>query len=132
MIVARLVEPAFHAAFAKIASPEASLPVQTAFKLKKAAQKIEEAVKHFNEQRQAIVTKFAVRREDGEIDTKKDEASGQEIVQLDLATKEEWEKAFADLHSFEVELPQIPVALLGEKVELTVTDLFQLDGLIVE
>lgn len=125
MKLARLTDPRFHSALAKLSAQP--VPLRVAFKLKGVSAKIQEESRKLEECRRVALDKFGKKDAEGELLTKPDGHVEFEPDQL---------KAFAaelnDLGQTDIELPTVKIDELGDKAVLTADDLALLDGIIVE
>jgi hypothetical protein len=127
MKLSQLSSDAFKSAVNKLST--ASLPPKTAFQLKKLIQSLESDLKIFEETRNAIVTEYCLKDEKGQ-----PVSAGEGKVTLDMTRAAEWQPKLEELMSLEttVDLPKFSIEALGDKVELSATDLFALGDLITE
>lgn len=107
----------------------APLPPKTAFQLKKLTQKLEEDLKIFEDMRNAIVQEYCAKDENGN-PVQNDNGT----VNLDISKADEWQPKVSELMSLETsfEIPKVSLDSLGDKIELSATDLFVLGDLITE
>jgi hypothetical protein len=127
MKLSQLSSETFRSAVTKLST--ASLPPKTAFQIKKLIQSLESDLKIFEETRNAIVNEYCLKDENGQ-----PVPAGEGMVTLDMTRVAEWQPKIDELMSLEttVELPKFSIEALGDKVELSATDLFALGDLITE
>lgn len=127
MKISILASDQFNLAFNKLIS--ASLAPKTAFKLKKLALTIAQEVKVYEEIRTGLLQEYGKRDESGNII--QDEKG---MVYLDMDKKEEFEPKLKEFNELETtaEITKISLEELGDKVELSASDLLALEAVICE
>lgn len=124
MILARIVDNRFHEALNKLAL--APLPLKTAFKLKGISKVVREEYAKYEEVRQAALKNHGEKNEDGSL--KLDETGNVKFSQDGMIA---FAKDMGELTALEINLPGVKVSELGN-INLTLADLEQLDGIVVE
>lgn len=106
-----------------------ALPPKTAFQIKKLVQNLESELAIFEEMRKNLIEEYATRDENGEI-----KVAENGNIFLDPTRTTEWQSKFSDLSMLETSLPLPAISLteLGDKVELSASDLIALDSIVVE
>lgn len=125
MILARIADGRFHEALNKLSV--ASLPLKTAFKLKGISKTVREEYAKYEEVRQAALTKHGLKKEDGSFET-----DANDNVKFDDAGAIAFAKDMAELSNLEINIPSIKLSELGDSLSLTLAEVEQLDGIIVE
>lgn len=104
---------------------QAVLPLSTALKIKKNMKKISEAVQAYEEQRQRLLALYGEKDKKGELKKSED---GQ--VKFSEKNLEEFGREVSLLLNTDIELIKINVADLGDKLEMSATELFMLSELL--
>lgn len=125
MKLARLSDARLHAVLRKLSS--APLPLRIAFKLKGVQSKVDEELGKYEEVRKSALEKFGKKGEDGKVLIKPDGN-----VEFDQDQLREFVAQMNELGQTEVEIPTLKVDDLGDRVQLSVDELTQLDGILVE
>ena len=123
MRIGRLIDPRFQDIVRKLQATH--IPLKGAYKLKGVVKAIDEELVKYEELRVLAVEKFGLRLESGELD--KDENGG-------VKFSDENRKAFVaeinDLMSLNVPIAKISINDLGDKVSMSVEDLFFIEDLL--
>lgn len=125
MKLARLIDPEFQLALNKLAV--ADVPIRTAWKLKGVLKVVNEELAKYEEVRKDLLTKHGRKKEDGSLDL----GEKNEVI-FDKEEMILFGKAYAELTNIEIDIAQISVSELGNNIQITLTELMKLDGLIVE
>jgi len=123
MKLSRLIDERFQTQLKKLMASK--LPIKTAYKLRDIVRNIDKAIADYDAVRNTIIAKYAKKKDDGTVDV---DANGK--VQLDQEVLREFAKEIGELTSVDVEIAQITIDELGDKVDPTVDDLIDLDDLI--
>jgi hypothetical protein len=125
MKLSALSSPGFTQAINKLLA--ASLPVKTAFKLKKYVDQIQPELKHYEELKKALFDEFSVKDENGETLVKDG------MISLDMAKADQWQPKAMELNDLESDAKlELSLDDLGDKVELSAADLVNLGDLLKE
>jgi len=125
MKLSALSSPGFTQAINKLLT--ASLPVKTAFKLKKYVDQIQPELKHYEELKKALFDEFSVKDENGETLVKDG------MISLDMAKADQWQPKAMELNDLESDAKlELSLDDLGDKVELSAADLVNLGDLLKE
>ena len=124
MKLARLVDPNFHSALTKLSTQ--NLPVRIAFRLKGIVKTTNEEFSKYEEIRNDLLKKHGKKNEDGSL------AIENQNVQFEGNSYMEFAKELQELVNVELDIPTIKVSELGENITLSVLELDQLEGLLVE
>ena len=123
MKLSKLASPEFKSAFQQLM--KAQLPIKTTFTLKKLTIKLEAELKLFEETRNGIIEAYGEKNEDG---TLKQNENG--LINLDLARTVEWQSKIQELMELDTDVQPLELADLGDKLELSTSELFALGELI--
>lgn len=115
----------FRESFEKIA--KAKLPVKTSFKLKGITLKIQKELKKYEELRMELLNQLCKKNDQGELEVDEEGKAKftDDVAQQEFGTK------MVELGNVDVEVGTLSVSDL-DAVELSLNDLFVLDGLVVE
>lgn len=120
-----IADPRFHKSFSKLVAAE--VPIRVAFQLKSIAKAINEEVVKYEELRRALIQECGIKKEDGTLDI--DEKG---IVKFEEQGGAVFQKQMSELMNIEVILPSIKLSDLGESTLLSLADLTNLEGIILE
>jgi hypothetical protein len=125
MKLAKLANGQFQMALTRLNS--APLPLRTAFKLKGLVSKVQTEYRKFEECRQAAISKYGKKDENGNVIIRADDTVEFEPDQLDIFAKE-----LNELGQTDIELPTIKLDEIGDKAEISAEDLSLLEDILVE
>ena len=125
MKLSKLVDPQFQAVLRKLAAQE--IPLRTAFKLKGIIKTGNDELAKYDEVRGDALKRFGDKKEDGSLDI---DANG--TVQLSSDNKEQFVAELNALLASDINLGNVKLSELGDKVSLTTQELLNLEDLIVE
>ncbi|CAM6003912.1 unnamed protein product [Sphagnum balticum] len=125
MKLSKLVDPQFQAVLRKLAAQE--IPLRTAFKLKGIIKTGNDELAKYDEVRGDALKRFGDKKEDGSLDIG---ANG--TVQLSSDNKEQFVAELNALLASDINLGNVKLSELGDKVSLTTEELLNLEDLIVE
>jgi hypothetical protein len=125
MKLSKLVDPQFQAVLRKLAAQE--IPLRTAFKLKGIIKTGNDELAKYDEVRGDALKRFGDKKEDGSLDI---DANG--AVQLSGDNKEQFVAELNALLASDINLGNVKLSELGDKVSLTTQELLNLEDLIVE
>ncbi len=120
-----VASPGFSAALRKMV--EGNLPVRTAFKLKGVIKCVNDELAKYEEVRTSLLKKYGKKKEGGEL-----ELGDNNQVQFEPDQMQAFVKEFDELLATEVELPTIAVSELGEKLEISTSDLMAVESIVTE
>ena len=121
-----LVNPSFQASYQKLLD-QTTLPIGTAFKLRRLTKQIREHIQNYEEQQSALIHKAAERNEDGSFKTQHSEQHNQDLIVLSPEKTEWYTKKINALAQTPVEIINITLADLGEKCLLSPNDIITLE-----
>ena len=124
MKLVRITDDKFHAALNKLATKP--LPLRTAFKLKGISKVVREEYLKYEDVRKEALQKHALKNEDGSI-----KVDDRQNAQFDEAGIKDFVREINELNSVEISVPTVKVSELGN-IDITLTDVELLDGIIVE
>lgn len=125
MKIQQLLNPKVGQSLKKIL--DSKLPIQTSMKIRQLVKEIDAILLEYEATRQEVLTKYADKNEAGDRVILENGNVSVSEENLKLYTAE-----LAPIQSEEVELPAISVNLLAGKVDITPSELIDLDSLITE
>jgi hypothetical protein len=120
MKLSNLIDPRFKQAMTSLNQQQ--LPLKTAFKLKGIINSVDVELKKYEEVRQAALSKYGKKKEDGSLDA--DENGN---IPLEGESAEGFVKELNELLTLEIELPSVSASELGSSVTMSSGELFLLD-----
>lgn len=123
MRIGRLIDPRFQDVVRKLQT--AHIPLKGAYKLKGVVKAIDEEIAKYEELRKGAVEKYGRRLDNGELDKNPDGS-----VNFEDDNRQVFVTEINDLLSLDVPLAKISVSDLGDKVVISVEDLYLVEDLI--
>lgn len=125
MKLGTLIDNRFHEALNKLS--QQSLPLKTVFKLKGISKAVRDEYAKYEEVRQEALKKHGLKNEDGSLKLNENNQ-----VQFDSEGMKAFALEIQELAAIDVTLPSVKLSELGDSVNLTLTEVNLLDGVIVE
>lgn len=113
MALRKLACDSFTVSFQKLLKEK--LPIKTSFKLREIKNVIEEEVIKFQELKQIIIERYALKNEDGTIKERSD--NGRKLTELDLTKVKEYNSEQKELGDILVDIPILRISDLYNKGE---------------
>ena len=125
MRLSKLIDPRFKALIVSLQSEV--IPLKGAFKLKGIVKAIDVELNKYEDLRKEALNKFGRKDDKGEL-VLDDKGN----VQFDDAQVQDFMKELQDLVNLEVSIPTMSISDLGDKLSLSVQDLFLLEDVVVD
>lgn len=126
MLLAKVVDPRFIEALNRLIKTE-KLPIRVAFRLNSVAKKVNEALKTYDDVRQAKLNELGTKKEDGTLDQ---DEKGQ--IQFTPENLTKFATELGELVNEDINIGTIKLEALGEGIQISMADVEMLDGLIIE
>ena len=125
MKLARLVDERLHLTLEKLSKEP--LPLKVAFRLKGIIKIVGEEYAKYDEVRKEALARHGNKKEDGSLET-----DGHNNVKFSQEAMNDFIKEIGELSNMEIEVPTIKLSELGDNIKITLEDVNQLEGIVIE
>lgn len=125
MKLKEVLEPKFQSTMRDLTAQK--LPIKTAFILAKATEKLETEINLFNKIKMESINKYAEKDSEGKLTANEDGT-----VKLSKEDADTIETQLKELAENDIEIPTVKLSDLGESLNMSVSDVLALKGLITE